>query len=53
MQCESPLQLFFVCATLCSASVGMNSGNLPPTGGTGVVRTMVVVARTKVGEGNG
>ncbi|MPC34391.1 hypothetical protein E2C01_027778 [Portunus trituberculatus] len=50
----------FVCATLCSASVGTNSGNLPPTWPLPVqqvvlvgVRTMVVAARMKVGEGNG
>ncbi|MPC50322.1 hypothetical protein E2C01_044147 [Portunus trituberculatus] len=49
----------FVCATLCSASVGMNSGDLPPTWPLPAqqvvpvgVRTMVVAARTKVGEGN-
>ncbi|MPC23790.1 TLC domain-containing protein 2 [Portunus trituberculatus] len=50
----------FVCAILCSASAGTNSGDLPSTrplpaqqvvlvGG----RTMVVAARTKVAEGNG
>ncbi|MPC09940.1 hypothetical protein E2C01_002559 [Portunus trituberculatus] len=50
----------FVCATLCSASMGTNSGNLTPTWPLPAqqvvprgVRTMVVVARMKVGEGNG
>ncbi|MPD04752.1 hypothetical protein E2C01_100458 [Portunus trituberculatus] len=50
----------FVCATLCSASVGMNCGDLPLTWPLPAqqvvpvrVRTMVVAARTKVGEGNG
>ncbi|MPC28258.1 hypothetical protein E2C01_021456 [Portunus trituberculatus] len=50
----------FVCATLCSASVGMNSGDLPPTWPLPAqqvvpmgLRTMVVAARTKVGKGNG
>ncbi|MPC19098.1 hypothetical protein E2C01_012006 [Portunus trituberculatus] len=49
----------FVCLTLCSASVETNSGDLPPTWPLPVqkvvrvwVRTMVVAARTKVGEGN-
>ncbi|MPC08566.1 hypothetical protein E2C01_001154 [Portunus trituberculatus] len=59
MQCESPLQPFCLCY-LCSASVGTNSGNLPPTWPLPAqqvvpvgVRTLVVAARTKVGEGNG
>ncbi|MPC08428.1 hypothetical protein E2C01_001014 [Portunus trituberculatus] len=50
----------FVCATLCSASVGTNSGDLLPTWPLPAqqvlsvgVRRMVVVARMKVGEGNG
>ncbi|MPC48167.1 hypothetical protein E2C01_041935 [Portunus trituberculatus] len=49
----------FVCATLCSASVGTNSGDLPLTWPLPVqqvvpvgVRIMVVAARMKVGEGN-
>ncbi|MPC76888.1 hypothetical protein E2C01_071324 [Portunus trituberculatus] len=51
---------YFVCANLCSASMGMNSGNLPPTWPLPVqqvvpvrVRTMVVAARMKVVEGKG
>ncbi|MPC83083.1 hypothetical protein E2C01_077774 [Portunus trituberculatus] len=50
----------FVCATLCSASVGTNSGNFPPIWPLPAqqvvlvgIRTMVVAARTKVGKGNG
>ncbi|MPC44818.1 hypothetical protein E2C01_038498 [Portunus trituberculatus] len=48
----------FVCATLGLVSVGTNSGDLPPTWLLPArqylvwVRTMVVAARTKVGEGN-
>ncbi|MPC27078.1 hypothetical protein E2C01_020232 [Portunus trituberculatus] len=52
--------IHFVCATLCSASVGTNSGDLPPTWPLPAqqvvpvgVRTMVVAARTKVSRGNG
>ncbi|MPC07441.1 hypothetical protein E2C01_000002 [Portunus trituberculatus] len=51
---------YFCCAALCSASVGTNSGDLPPTWPLPAqqevpvgVRTMVAAARTKVGEGNG
>ncbi|MPC59096.1 hypothetical protein E2C01_053111 [Portunus trituberculatus] len=50
----------FVCATLCSVSVGANSGNLLPTWSLPVqqvvlvgVKTRSVVARTKMSEGNG
>ncbi|MPC13622.1 hypothetical protein E2C01_006362 [Portunus trituberculatus] len=50
----------FVCATRCSDSMETNSGDLPPTWPLPAqlvvlvgLRTMVVVARTKVGEGNG
>ncbi|MPC42892.1 hypothetical protein E2C01_036523 [Portunus trituberculatus] len=50
----------FVCATLCSTSMGTNSGDLLPTWPLPAqrvvllgVRTMVVAARMKVGEGNG
>ncbi|MPC86646.1 hypothetical protein E2C01_081481 [Portunus trituberculatus] len=50
----------FVCASLCSASVGMNSGDLLPTWPLPVqqvvlvgIRTKVVAAKTNVGEGNG
>ncbi|MPC96731.1 hypothetical protein E2C01_092007 [Portunus trituberculatus] len=49
----------FVCATLYSASMRTNSGDLPPTWPLPAqqvvlvrVRIMVVAARTKVGEGN-
>ncbi|MPC74523.1 hypothetical protein E2C01_068883 [Portunus trituberculatus] len=49
----------FVCATLCSASVATNSGDLLPIWSLPAqqvvpmgVRTMVLVARTKVGGGN-
>ncbi|MPC12799.1 hypothetical protein E2C01_005509 [Portunus trituberculatus] len=50
----------FVCSTVCSASVRTNSGDLPQTWPLPAqqvvpvgVRTMVVAARMKVGEGNG
>lgn len=58
-QSESPFS-HFVCPVLCSASMGTNSGNLPPTRPLPAkqvvpvgVRTMVVAARMKVSERNG
>ncbi|MPC18247.1 hypothetical protein E2C01_011127 [Portunus trituberculatus] len=43
----------FVCATLCSASVGTNSGDLLPTWPLPSQQVVPVGVRTKVGEGNG
>ncbi|MPC22354.1 hypothetical protein E2C01_015366 [Portunus trituberculatus] len=49
--CESPFS-HFVCAALCSASVGTNSGDLPPTWPLPAQQVVLVGVRTKVDEGN-